>query len=432
MKKKTKQKSIKFMILGLILIPIFLVLYVIGRNSNTLIIKPLDTLMLVFLILSFVLFFTSAISYVKNKNKRTRKLKKGIKIFLITLYCIYFICCNLFLMILYGKNDTFRTWLITTAMQTMTHQYLCQWFYNDVIIDEVLNGNIVVESGESTDTSLVTTNKYRKDEYKDEYEKEILDVEDDIKYKIIELEVNGCKGYLAVVYDPSMVKLAITKRLGYYGQYVTEMAYDNNALLAINGGGFFDPGNQSTGGSPSGTTISDGRIITSGNTNIQAGGLIGFNNENVLVLLKNVGAQQAINMGVRDAVSWGPFLIVNGKPSFIKGNGGWGYAARTAIGQRSDGIVLLLEIDSNSTRTKGADMVDLTEIMQRYGAINAANLDGGTSSVMVLPKSIAQTKYNATCDDLHSEYYCNINNPVDGALRHRTRAIADAWVVVEN
>ena len=115
-------------------------------------------------------------------------------------------------------------------------------------------------------------------------------------------------------------------------------------------------------------------------------------------------------MGVRDAVTMGPFLIVNGKPSFIKGNGGWGYAARSAIGQRADGTVLLLVIDSNETRTKGATMVDLTEIMQRYGAINAANLDGGTSSVMV-------------------ENYQIINDPIDSALRHKTRPIATCWLV---
>ena len=94
-----------------------------------------------------------------------------------------------------------------------------------------------------------------------------------------------------------------------------------------------------------------------------------------------------------------PFLIVNGKPSFIKGNGGWGIAARTAIGQRKDGIVLFLVVDSNYNRTKGATMADLVDIMQKYGAVNAANLDGGTSSVMVVEGEM-------------------INDPIDSANRH--------------
>ena len=71
-------------------------------------------------------------------------------------------------------------------------------------------------------------------------------------------------------------------------------------------------------------------------------------------------------------------------------------------------------------------MVDLTEIMQNYGAVNAANLDGGTSTVMVLPQKEA-LKYRSDCVDA----YCYINDPIDGALRHQTRAIADAWIVTE-
>lgn len=206
------------------------------------------------------------------------------------------------------------------------------------------------------------------------------------------------------------------------------MAEDNKAMLAVNGGGFYDPGNNSTGGMPTGVTISNGKVITDNNYSsyTQSGGIIGITNDNKLVLIKGATAQKTLNMNVRDSVSWGPFLIVNGKKSFIKGNGGWGYAARTAIGQRSDGIILLLVINSNSSRTKGADMVDLTDIMDKYGAINAANLDGGTSTVMVLPQKEA-LKYKDTCTNT----YCYINDPVDGALRHRTRAIATSIIVTD-
>lgn len=437
-KKKDKRQKLSTLgiVLSLSLIPGLSVLYIIGLNSTMLVIRPLRYIIIFLLSISLIILLISITIYIENKPRRAKKIKKSIKIFLIILYCIYFIGCNVFLVMLYGKNDKFRSWLITTAMQTMNHQYLCKWFYNDNIINELLNSNAVIESGEDTDISLVQTGstKWRKETYKDEYEKAILDVDDNIKYKIIELEVNGCNGYLAVVYDPSMVKLAVTKYLHRKGQYVTEMAADRNALLAINGGGFFDPGNTGGGGTPTGVTISDGKVLTNGQYghNVQGGGVIGFNNDNVLVLSKDLNAYHAINNGIRDAISWGPFLIVNGTPSFIKGNGGWGYAARSAIGQRADGIVLLLEIDSNATRTKGADMVDLTEIMQNYGAVNAANLDGGTSSVMVMPKTIAQTKYKASCADYFSEKYCDINDPIDGGLDHRSRPIADAWVVVDN
>ena len=96
----------------------------------------------------------------------------------------------------------------------------------------------------------------------------------------------------------------------------------------------------------------------------------------------------------------------------IKGNGGWGYGARTAIGQRKDGIVLMLVVDSNEFRTKGASIKDLAEIMQKYGAVNAANLDGGTSSALVINNKL-------------------INDPINSALQHKTRGIPTIFKVVD-
>lgn len=435
MNEKRKKIGFKLILLSLLLLPGLQVLFIIGCNTKYLIRLPFFIIISVLIVLLIGLLILGINWFIKNKQANKRKLKKWIKILYSIFMSIYIIGCIAFIILLYGPNDRFRNWLITTAMQTMDHQYLCKWFYNDNTINNVMDNNYVEESGESTDTSLIekVEYKYRKDSYENEYERQILDVDDDIKYQIIELEVNGCNGYLAAIYDPSKVKLAVTQNLGSKGQYVTTMADTHNALLAINGGGFSDFGHNSSGGTPTGITIQDGKIITNGQygTNNQGGGIVGFTNDDVLVLLKNTTAEQAINQGVRDAISWGPFLIVNGEPSFIKGNGGWGYAARSAIGQRADGIVLLLVIDSNATRTKGADMVDLTEIMQNYGAVNAANLDGGTSSVMVMPKGIAQSEYNAPCSDYRNDTYCAINDPIDGDLKHQTRPIADAWVVVE-
>lgn len=435
MNEKKKKIGFKLILLSLLLLPGLQVLFIIGCNSNYLIRFPFFIIISILIVTLIVLLILGLNWFYKNRKANKRRIKKWLKVLFSIFMSFYVVGCIAFVILLYGPNDRFRNWLITTAMQTMNHQYYCKWFYSEDTINEVLGSNYVEESGESTDTSLIekVEEKYRKDSYENEYEKQILDVDNDIKYQIIELDVNGCKGYLAAIYDPSKVKLAVTQSLGTRGQYVTTMADTHKALVAINGGGFSDPGNSSAGGTPTGITISDGKIITNGQygTNNQGGGIIGFTNDDVLVLLKNTTAQQALDMGVRDAISWGPFLIVNGKPSFIRGNGGWGYAARSAIGQRADGIVLLLVIDSNATRTKGADMVDLAEIMQNYGAINAANLDGGTSSVMVMPKAIAQSEYNAPCKDYRNETYCAINDPIDGDLKHQTRPIADAWVVVE-
>ena len=54
------------------------------------------------------------------------------------------------------------------------------------------------------------------------------------------------------------------------------------------------------------------------------------------------------------------------------------------IGQRKDGIVIMLTIDGRGANgSNGASMVELTEVLLRYGVYNACNLDGGGSTVLV-------------------------------------------------
>ena len=75
-------------------------------------------------------------------------------------------------------------------------------------------------------------------------------------------------------------------------------------------------------------------------------------------------------------------LISNGEAREFKGSGS-GANPRTAIGQRADGAILLLVTDGRGASSHlGATASDLIGIMQEYGAVNAANLDGGSSSAM--------------------------------------------------
>ena len=75
-------------------------------------------------------------------------------------------------------------------------------------------------------------------------------------------------------------------------------------------------------------------------------------------------------------------LVVNGEPRQMNGSGS-GANPRTVIGQREDGAVLLLVTDGRGASGHlGATASDLIDVMMEYGAINAANLDGGSSSSM--------------------------------------------------
>lgn len=348
-----------------------------------------------------------------TKQEPQRKIKKGkLKAAMKIIGCLAIIGGSIGLFLLYGPIEKFRAWYITSAMTTMHHQYLATWFYSAETINQVLDSNRVIEVEGETDASLIDTNK--KEEpvvtYANEYERAVLEKDQNHPaYKIIEIKEKNYEGFLAMVYDPSQIHAMVTQRLNVSGQFVTTMAENNKAVLAINGGGFEDLNHNSTGGSPLGLTMVNGKVITSKSYG-GAGGVIGFDEDDKLVLGRWTAAQ-AKEKHVRDCVTCGPFLIMNGETSKVVGNGGWGNAPRTAIGQRRDGIVLMLVVDGRRVGMPGADMDDLIEIMQRYGAYNASALDGGTSSVMV-------------------ENYKVINDPINGSGAHKTRPIATAFGVV--
>lgn len=429
MNEKLKKIGFRLILICSLLLPGMQVLFIIGCNTKYLIRMPffiatcvINALLLIGLILGIILF-------VKNRASNKRRLRKWLRVVMTIFMTLYIIGCISFITLLYGPYAKFRDWLVTTAMSTMNHQYLCKWFYSNEQINDVMSKNFILESGESTDPDLI---KEEEEVELNEYEKELLTHEEGQAYKIVKFEVKGADAYMAAIFDPSKVKLEVTSQIGVLGEYVTKMAERNNAIMALNAGGFVDAGNN-LGESPTGITIKGGQIITNNEYGVttSTGGIIGLTNENVLVLLKNKTAQEAIDMGVRDAVSWGPFLVVNGEPSVVSGNGGWGGGARSAIGQRKDGTILFLQVGSNSSRTTGAGMEDLVDIMVRYGAYNAANLDGGTSSVLALRKDLARSEWNATCHDYFTNYACAINDPIDSTGTHQTRYVADAWVVVE-
>ena len=348
-----------------------------------------------------------------NKNKGNKKKKNNIgKKILITLAILFVIGVSSVGVLLYGPYNGFRDWLITSAMTTMTHQWIAYLFYDQETIDAVMANNKVDEIQEDTDTNAIVVGVQEQTTYENEYERAILEKENPSDtYKIIEINGKGYSGYLAAIYDPSKIHTLVTSKIGSSGQYLTTMAKNNKAVVAINGGGFDDPNYSSNAANPLGVTFSKGRLVTS-YYYAGAGGLIGFDINNKLVLSSKCTEDSARALKIRDAVTCGPFLIVNGKASGVVGNGGWGTAPRTAIGQRKDGIVLFLVVDGRTVKRPGADMDDLIEIMQNYGAYNAANLDGGTSTAMAVNYEL-------------------INDPVDSTGAHKTRFVSTGFGLIE-
>lgn len=277
------------------------------------------------------------------------------------------------LFILYGPFHGFRNWYIQTAMNSGHHRYLAYIFYNEKQIEETLNQNTIQESGETTDSSAIHFEQHQGNVYASEYERAVLEKDpgnDD--YKVIEFEENDVHGWIVAVYDPSRLDLAMSE--GGYGETISQISARTGAEVCINGGRFHL--NEDDSISPDSNIIVDGEIVyDAGVTNA----MITMNQDNVLVLT-NATAEQLVAMHTRWALSFSPFLIVNGQKAEVTGDGGGGIRPRTAIGQRRDGIVLLLVVDGGGKG--GATFGDLVDIMDRYGAYNAANLDGGGSSAL--------------------------------------------------
>ena len=340
----------------------------------------------------------------KSKHKYSLKVRilRGISI-------SYIICFSAFLFLFYGPFTQFHSFWITSAMTTMSHQYLATTIYTKSYIEKVLEENSIIEVDEMSDPNLIQFHKYTTTIYRNEFEKEILtrDEGNDL-YKLIKIKRDGYEGFLVAIYDPSRIHIATTAYLGKRGESILTVSEREKAIIAMNAGGYYDPDWNSNGAQPHGTVISNGKVVSTFTGAGMGGGYIGFTKENKLIL-GNMNKEEALKVGYRDAIEFGPYLIVNGKRSFIKGNGGWGIAPRSAIGQRKDGIVLFLVINGRLASSIGADMVDLTDIMSDYGAYNAANLDGGSSSELVIKQKI-------------------VNTPVAGG-EHGLRNMPTFWVV---
>lgn len=340
----------------------------------------------------------------KTSTKKNKKHLHKFTYFTIALDLLVVIA----LIVIYSPIFKFDQLWIPTAMTTMEHKYLAYTLYSEKLVTKVMSSNYIETINEKVNLNDIVIGGNKNKNYTSKYERELFekDSNNDV-YKIIRLEEDTFKGYLTVIYDPSDVELAVPQKLGKMGQSVAKLCKENDGLVGINGGGFEDLDGWGNGSTPYGAIIKDGKLIwqhDGGN-----GGLIGFTKDHKMYLTSD-SPEQAIKDGMKDAVEFGPFLIVNGKVAKIHGNGGWGVAPRTVIAQRKDGVVLFLVIEGRLPGYSiGASMNQVIEVLQRYKAYNAANLDGGASSTMAV----------------NGKLY---NRPSAGA-EYGGRTVSNAWII---
>lgn len=346
-----------------------------------------------------------------KKNKQEKKKSK--KLLFLT---IFFVICDLLaiagFIMMYGPFDYVRNLYVTTAMKTRNHQYLAKIFYSEERIEEIMNSNYFITINENTNLNDIIIDTSEKTTFANEYEKEILTRENkDDLYKLIDVQVGNAKGYLTVIYDPTKVRLLRTPRFnaGTFGERVVDMCKRYGGLACINGGGFAN-GLDNGSDIPQGYVIDDGKVVWPQNTNSTTkGNIIGITNEGKLTLLNNATGTEAVNAGVKYGIEFGPFLIVNGKSMEIVGMP-YGVANKCVIAQRKDGIILFL-VTEGETYIDGASLQDVINTLEKYGAYNAANLDGGQSTSLVINNQL-------------------VNSPNHIAKKQGGRYVVTAWGLI--
>ena len=196
--------------------------------------------------------------------------------------------------------------------------------------------------------------------------------------------------HVMIIRDPSTVYMGTSTEkysTAIPGKRITEMMDANpDAVAAVNAGAFFDDGtsNSSVGSYPLGLVVSNGKTVWESGKQPGLEGFAGFNNENILVVSqKNLSKKEAEAIGIRDGCCFGPVLLMDGEVNLEAYNNNSGFNPRTAIGQRADGAVIFVCIDGRQVASPGGTYADIINIMVEFGAVNACNMDGGSSSVMM-------------------------------------------------
>lgn len=310
---------------------------------------------------------------------------------------IFFVVVDIFVAIcffvVYGPFEHLQNTIITTAKATKTHDYIAYTFYSEEKINKVMALDSYVPLTDDVNLSEIVIDTAPRDTYDNEYDEAILTRDEgNNDYKYLKVKVGKYDAHLVAIYDPSTVRLMTCKKFNTSNssgkESILKMTKRYDAVVGINGGRFVDYGYGSD--IPVGYVIKDGKVIWSDDND--KANLIGFTNDNKLLLIKATG-EEAIEKGMRDAIEFGPFLIVNGET--IKYNsvvGGYSRAARVAIAQRRDGVVLFLVTEG--THAAGPNMTEMVETLKLYGAYNAANLDGGTSTQLVIKNKLINTPKN--------------------------------------
>lgn len=336
---------------------------------------------------------------IKTENKAVKK-KRGpfktaglwfLRFLALIMTLVIFIAATLLVslkMICSDISPSAKRTFVTTLLETGQLKFLASWFLSPEQIQELVEENSMEKIDDEVNSALITVTPA--DTAGDDGSAEEIEV--------IPIAGRNYSATLLKIKDPSRVCLASIYPWRDKGVNLDELVKSSGAVAGINGGLYNSYNN--SGGRPYGVVVANGEIQLNDPTSFTGLVLIGFTEDNILQIIDLAGMTRAdveklvADNHIRDAVTFQEEstdannhfvqLIINGNARGMNGMGS-GLNPRTAIGQCADGSVLMLVTDGRGKSGHlGASASDLIEIMQKYGAVNAANLDGGSSSCMYM------------------------------------------------
>lgn len=305
-------------------------------------------------------------------------LVETVLLLVIALYGLMFVLAK-------GPSTTARDLFVMSVRETSAMGWLANLYFTDEEIARIENRK-EVEDFIETDTSLIQIPKETEPQEGQTPTEDpgpqpdawgLID-EDGDGIILEEVKGEGYSGYMMVVLDPSRVIVgSVPESYGGRGYTVEEMVLHFDAVAGTNAGGFHDPNGTGNGSIPDTLVVFEGKVHYAGFGTRK--GFVGIDSNHILHVANKITEAEIKEKDIQYGVCFGPVLVANGEPCDVNISG---VNPRTAIGQRSDGAILMLVIDGRQVISMGATMQDLIDIMMDYGAVNACNLDGGSSTLM--------------------------------------------------
>jgi exopolysaccharide biosynthesis protein len=350
-------------------------------------------------------------SVARNKPARSAKISFLATMFLYTMLVLFFFGMIFTVWFYLTESGTKFRYMMADSLITTQHRYLAAYLIGQDELDKRVQAywKRFDDYGEIKDHHLVSIPTDTNTTNAKESDKPLV--------KIEPIEGKNFKGYLLSVSDPKKIRIAVPGKVG-KGEKVSSMVQRLGAVAGVNAGGFVDPEWKGNGFQPTGIVMSGGKIFYNDGGMNTPNHIVGID-KNGLMITGKYTPNELLKMGVQEAVTFAPRFIVNGQGLIKNQADGWGIAPRTCMAQKEDGTIMFAIIDGRQPGYSiGATLYDIQEIFLKHGAVTAANLDGGSSTVLVHDNKIVNRPSSEYGERYLPTAWLVFNDPKNADIRN--------------